>query len=315
MSAPRTVALGGGHGLSASLRALRSVADTLTAIVTVGDDGGSSGVLRRELGVLPPGDLRMAVASLAGQDAHGRLWAQVVQHRFDKGSLAGHPVGNLMLVALTERLGNPVAALEAMAELTGGQGVVLPMALEPVDLVADLIDEQGLTRTVVGQVAVAQAPGRVAAVSLQPAAPVVCPEAVHAIARAELVVLGPGSWFTSVVPHLLVPQIHQALVTTDAVRVVTLNLVEQEGETVGFSPQNHLEVLATYAPDLRLDAVIADRAGVPDPDGLREAAAAMGAEVILADVRDTHEPGRHAPIALAAAYAQAWERGRITPWR
>jgi uncharacterized cofD-like protein len=315
VSAPRTVALGGGHGLSASLRALRSVADTLTAIVTVGDDGGSSGVLRRELGVLPPGDLRMAVAALAGQDAHGRLWSQVVQHRFDSGTLAGHPVGNLMLVALTERLGDPVAALAAMAELTGGQGVVLPMALEPVDLVADLIDDSGRTRTVTGQVAVATAPGRVGAVSLSPEAPRVCPEAVQAITGADLVVLGPGSWFTSVVPHLLVPEIHAALVETAAVRVVTLNLVEQEGETAGFSPQNHLEVLATYAPDLRLDAVIADPAGVPDADGLREAAASMGAEVVLAPVRDPHAPGRHAPIALAAAYAQAWERGRITPWR
>ncbi len=315
MSAPCTVALGGGHGLSASLRALRSLADTLTAVVTVGDDGGSSGVLRRELGVLPPGDLRMAVAALAGQDAHGRLWSQVVQHRFDSGTLAGHPVGNLMLVALTERLGDPVAALAAMAELTGGQGVVLPMALEPVDLVADLIDESGGTSTVIGQVAVANAPGRVGAVSLNPQAPRVCPQAVEAIVGADLVVLGPGSWFTSVVPHLLVPEIHAALVETRAVRVVTLNLVEQEGETAGFSPQNHLEVLATYAPDLRLDAVIADPAGVPDVDGLREAAATMGAEVILSPVRDPHVPGRHAPIGLAAAYAQAWERGRITPWR
>jgi uncharacterized cofD-like protein len=291
------------------------VADTLTAVVTVGDDGGSSGVLRRELGVLPPGDLRMAVAALAGQDAHGRLWSQVVQHRFDSGTLAGHPVGNLMLVALTERLGDPVAALAAMAELTGGQGVVLPMALEPVDLVADLIDETGQGRTVTGQVAVATAPGHVGAVSLNPPSPRVCPEAVDAIVDAELVVLGPGSWFTSVVPHLLVPEIHEALVHTRAVRVVTLNLVEQEGETTGFSPQNHLEVLSTYAPDLRVDAVIADPAGVPDPEGLREAAAAMGAVVILESVRDPHAPGRHAPIALAAAYAQAWERGRITPWR
>jgi uncharacterized cofD-like protein len=257
----------------------------------------------------------MAVAALAGQDAHGRLWSQVVQHRFDTGTLAGHPVGNLMLVALTERLGDPVAALAAMAELTGGQGVVLPMALEPVDLVADLIDESGGTSTVIGQVAVANAPGRVGAVSLNPEAPRVCPQAVEAIVGADLVVLGPGSWFTSVVPHLLVPEIHAALVETRAVRVVTLNLVEQEGETAGFSPQNHLEVLATYAPDLRLDAVIADPAGVPDADGLREAAATMGADVILSPVRDPHVPGRHAPIALAAAYAQAWERGRITPWR
>lgn len=119
MSAPRVVALGGGHGLSASLLALRLVTDELTAIVTVGDDGGSSGVLRREWGVLPPGDLRMAVAALARSDERGQLWADVVQHRFDRGVLAGHPVGNLLLVALTAELGDPVAALRALSELTG----------------------------------------------------------------------------------------------------------------------------------------------------------------------------------------------------
>lgn len=313
MNAPRAVALGGGHGLSASLQALRPVAEHLTAIVTVGDDGGSSGVLRRELGVLPPGDLRMAVAALAGHDAHGRLWSGIVQHRFDRGTLAGHPVGNVLLVALTERLGDPVAALAAMTELTGGQGIVLPMAVEPVDLVADLVDDDGTIRTVRGQVAVASAQGRVSTVSLDPPEPKPCVEAVQAVLDADLVVLGPGSWFTSVVPHLLVPEIRSALTRTQAVRVVTLNLIEQVGETSGFSPQNHLEVLSSYAPDLTIDVVIADRAAVTEADELREAAMSLGAQLLLADVREPGSTGRHAPIALASAYAQAWQRGRIRP--
>jgi uncharacterized cofD-like protein len=318
MSSPSAVALGGGHGLSASLRALRALADDLTAVVTVGDDGGSSGVLRRELGVLPPGDLRMALAALGGTDEHARRWAQVVQHRFARGSLAGHPVGNVVLTALLEILGDPVEALAEMAELTGAQGRVLPMAVEPVDLVAQLADPRGAEtsggeREVRGQVAVATTPGHVLTVRLDPPNPVVCPEAVQAVLDADLVVLGPGSWFTSVVPHLLVPELRVALEQTAALKVVTLNLVPQPGETHGFTPQNHLEVLSTYAPDLRVDAVIADPALVSDPDDLREVAHGLGAQVHLATVADPTEPGVHAPLALAAAYEQVWRRGRIRP--
>jgi uncharacterized cofD-like protein len=313
VSSPVAVALGGGHGLSAALRALRAIAADLTAVVTVGDDGGSSGVLRRDLGVLPPGDLRMALCALAGTDEHGRRWTHVVQHRFDRGELAGHPVGNLILTALLERMGDPVAALAAMGELVGAQGRVLPMALEPVDLVARVAEPAGSEREVRGQVAVASSPGAVLAVRLDPADPCVCQEAVAAVLEADLVVLGPGSWFTSVVPHLLVPALREALERTQALKVVTMNLVPQPGETHGFTPQNHLEVLATYAPDLRIDAVVADRARVPDPAGLAEVAADLGAALHLAEVADPSQVGVHSPLALAAAYEQVWRRGRIRP--
>jgi uncharacterized cofD-like protein len=307
------VALGGGHGLSASLRALRAFCTDLTAVVTVGDDGGSSGVLRRDLGVLPPGDLRMALSALAGTDEHGRRWTQVVQHRFDRGALAGHPVGNLMLTALMERMDDPVAALAAMGDLVGAQGRVLPMALEPVDLIARIAGPGQDDHEVRGQVAVASTPGAVLAVRLDPVDPAVCIQAVEAVATADLVVLGPGSWFTSVVPHLLVPALREALERTPAFKVVTLNLVAQAGETHGFTPQNHLEVLSTYAPDLKVDAIVADRRHVPDPAGLTQVARSMGARLHLADVADPTVEGVHAPLALAAAYEQAWRRGRIRP--
>src|SRR5206468_2867841 len=139
-AAPRVVAFGGGHGLSASLEALRSVTSELTAVVTVADDGGSSGRLRHDFGALPPGDLRMALAALSGSDDWGRLWAQVYQHRFDgDGSLAGHAVGNLVLTALVDLLGDPVAALDISGRLLGAAGRVLPLSTVPLDIVADVI--------------------------------------------------------------------------------------------------------------------------------------------------------------------------------
>src|SRR5580692_278301 len=199
----RVVALGGGHGLFTSLSALRRVTRDLTAIVTVADDGGSSGRLRREFGVLPPGDLRMALAALCGDDAWGTTWSRVIQHRFTgDGEVGGHAVGNMLIVALWELLEDTVQGLDWVARLLGAHGRVLPMASVPLDLVAevegadpDRPDELTLVR---GQVACASTTGRVRSVSLIPANPPACPEAVQAIGAADWVVLGPGSWFTSV---------------------------------------------------------------------------------------------------------------------
>ncbi len=255
----KVVALGGGHGLYASLSGLRRVTRELTAIVTVADDGGSSGRLRREFGVLPPGDLRMALAALCGDDAWGTTWSRVIQHRFagasdDYGAegLAGHAVGNVLIVALWELLGDTVQGLDWVARLLGAHGRVLPMAAVPLDLVAevegadpDRPDDLSIVR---GQVACATTTGRVRSVSLIPADPPACPEAVQAIGAADWVVLGPGSWFTSVLPHLLVPELAAALISTRARRLVALNLAPQPGETEGFSPHAHLEVLADHAP-------------------------------------------------------------------
>ncbi len=304
MTGPRVVALGGGHGLSASLQALRQVTPHLTAVVTVADDGGSSGRLRQELGILPPGDLRMALAALAGDNEWGHTWVRLLQHRFGgDGPLAGHAVGNLLLTGLTESGGDPVQALDLAARLLGAVGRVLPMSCSPLEIVADV---QGVAEPVVGQVAVATAAGPVSGVRLRPADPQACEESVAAVLDADWVVLGPGSWFTSVLPHLLVPDLRRALVSTTAQVLVCLNLAEQAGETAGFSPEAHLDVLRTHAPDLQLDVVLADRDAVGDGRGLMAAVDAAGARLALAPVSRGDGTPRHDPDRLAQAYSHVF---------
>ncbi len=317
---PKVVALGGGHGLSASLAALRRITQDLTAVVTVADDGGSSGRLRDELGVLPPGDLRKALAALCGDDEWGQTWSRVIQHRFtSKGEMHGHAVGNLLIVALWEQLGDPVAALEWVGRLLGAHGRVLPMSAVPLDLEATVRghdparpDETSMVR---GQATVALTPGEVLQVRLLPGDPPAVPQAVQAVLDADWVVLGPGSWFSSVIPHLLVPELAEALTRTRARRVLTLNLAPQPGETEGFSPQRHLEVLARHAPKLTIDVVLADVAAVPDSQSLSQAAERLGGRVELAPVSAPDGP-RHDPELLAAAYDRIFRmHGRIGPWR
>lgn len=311
-SAPRVVALGGGHGLHATLSALREITPEVTAVVTVADDGGSSGRLRRELGMLPPGDLRKALVALAGPGEEAKLWNAVFQHRFGgTGALAGHAIGNLVLSGLIEVLGDPVAALDEAARMLGITGRVLPMSTEPLDIEADvagLDEDPASVRRIRGQVAVATTPGQVRRIRLLTThgdVPTACPEALAAVRSADLVVLGPGSWFTSVLPHLLVPELHRALVETQAARVVVLNLVPQPGETAGFSPERHLDVLCEHAPELRIDAVIADVDSVATPDRLRRAAAALGAAAHLASVATPGAADRHDPGALARSLRHA----------
>lgn len=321
LAGPKVTALGGGHGLAASLAALRRMAGRLTAIVTVADDGGSSGRLREELGVLPPGDLRMALAALCGDDDWGRTWARVLQHRFlSGGELHNHAAGNLLIVALWELLGGHVEGLDWVGRLLGAQGRVLPMALVPLTieaLVGRPAPQPGAPRevfTVSGQHEVATTDGDIVAVCLVPDNPPACPEALEAIADADWVVLGPGSWFSSVVPHLLVPEIRDALVTTSARRAVTLNLSEEGGETTGFTPEMHLEVLGAYAPDLRLDLVIAERRSCTDEKLLRRIAGEMGAELVVADVAKADGTAQHDPVRLGRTYAQTLGNSGIGPW-
>ena len=269
----RVVALGGGHGLAASLAALRHVVTDLTAVVTVADNGGSSGRLRREFGVLPPGDLREALAALCGDDDWGRTWARVLQHRFrSEGEMHDHAVGNLLIVALWELLGDHVEGLDWVGRLLGAQGRVLPMALTPLDITAsvrglDPTDPESLT-TVRGQVEVATTSGEVAEVRLEPRDPPACPEALAAVEAADWVVLGPGSWFTSVIPHLLVPELRQGLVGVPPAHAGRPQPGAPAGRDRGVLPEQHLEVLAGTLPDLRLDVVLADPAAVPDLERL-----------------------------------------------
>ena len=295
------VALGGGHGLAASLQALRRVTDRLTAVVTVADDGGSSGRLRQDLGVLPPGDLRMALAALCEDDEWGRTWSRVVQHRFSgPGDLAGHSMGNLLIVALWELAADdPVQGLDWVGRLLKASGRVLPMSTVPLQIEATVESTDGMRSTVHGQVAVATTAGRILDVSLTPSEPPACREAVEAVDEADWVVFGPGSWFTSVIPHLLVPDLAKALHGTSARKVVVLNLDPQPGETTGFTPDAYLETFQRQAPGLMIDAVIADRSSVLDVEALRLASARLGALLEVSDVRSTDDPVKHDPEALA----------------
>jgi uncharacterized cofD-like protein len=307
-SLPAVVAFGGGHGLAAALTALRRVTDQLTAIVTVADDGGSSGRLRAELNCLPPGDLRMALAALCGDDESGRLWADVLQSRFSSsGPLGDHAIGNLLIVGLWERLGDPVAGLDMVARLLGAKGRVLPMASVPLEIVAEVIgldplrpDEISYIR---GQAQVAKTTAEVRAVHLVPQDPPACPESIEMVLEADWMVLGPGSWFTSVIPHLLVPKLAHAIHQARAKRILTLNL-EPAGETAGFSAARHVELLAEHAPHLRLDVVLADTQFASDDAHLGDWARSLGAELVVADLAARDGSARHDPLRLASAYAE-----------
>jgi uncharacterized cofD-like protein len=301
------VALGGGHGLAASLAALRLVTDRITAVVTVGDDGGSSGRLREEYDVLPPGDLRMALAALCDDSEWGHQWRDVLQHRFaGSGPLGGHALGNLLIVSLWDLLGDTVGGLDLVGRLLGARGRVLPMAAEPLQIEASVLGadpaQPDEVSTVRGQVQVASTPGRVLGVRLHPDDPKACGETIRAIHEADWIILGPGSWFTSVMPHLLVPSVREALVASPARKVLTLNLVMHTGETEGFSAENHLEVLAAHAPELTLDVVLADPSVVDDAAVLRSVAAGLGAQLVVAPVAEHGAPGHHDSLRLAAAY-------------
>jgi uncharacterized cofD-like protein len=303
---PAVVALGGGHGLAASLGALRHLTDRLTAVVTVADDGGSSGRLRRELGVLPPGDLRMALAALCADGEWGSTWRDVLQHRFaSHGELHNHSVGNLLIVALWELLGDSVEGLDWVGRLLGARGRVLPMSAVPLDIEATIVgldpDRPTEEQVVRGQSRVAATRGDVTSVRLVPSDPPACPEAVEAVRAADWVVVGPGSWFTSVMPHLLVPDLRQALCETSARRLVTLNLAADD-ETGALSAADLLDALRQHAPSFRADVVLADPAVVADRDQLERAAVRLGAEVVVAPVAEPGRRGVHDPLRLAAAY-------------
>jgi uncharacterized cofD-like protein len=303
---PAVVALGGGHGLAASLGALRHLTDQLTAVVTVADDGGSSGRLRRELGVLPPGDLRMALAALCADGEWGSTWRDVLQHRFaSHGELHNHSVGNLLIVALWELLGDSVEGLDWVGRLLGARGRVLPMSSVPLDIEATVVGldpRDPLAEQVVrGQSRVAGTRGDVRSVRLVPTDPPACAEAVEAVHSADWVVVGPGSWFTSVMPHLLVPDLRDALCRTTAKRLVTLNLTTED-ETSELSSADLVDTLTQHAPSFRADVVLADPTSVTRRDELERAAGRLGARLLISDVAEPGRQGVHDPLRLAAAY-------------
>jgi uncharacterized cofD-like protein len=302
------VAFGGGHGLAASLGALRQLTHRLTAVVTVADDGGSSGRLRAEFPILPPGDLRMALAALCGDDQVGRAWAEVLQSRFPgDGPLGGHNIGNLLIAGLWQQLSDPVAGLDMVAAMLHVEGRVLPMAAVPLVIEADVIGADPAApdevTTVVGQEAVALAIGDIRGIRLVPPDPPAVPAALRAIRDADYLVLGPGSWYSSVIPHLLVPELARAITAAPGRRVLVLNVAPTADETPAYTAARHLEALAEHAPALRLDLVLADPSFAADDPHLAAYVASLGAKLVVAPVRMRDGTPRHDPHLLAAVYA------------
>lgn len=320
-SAFRVAALGGGHGLSATLAALRIIAaEHLTAIVTVADDGGSSGRIRQDMDVLPPGDLRMALAALCDDTEWGRTWAEVMQHRFRSrdgvtGSLDDHAMGNLLIVALWELIGDPVDGLRWAGALLGARGQVLPMSRQPLTMSglvhppaqesAEPGQEDAAPVRIGSQVELAKAGrmGRLSDVEIHPAEAQACAEAVNAIELSDWVVFGPGSWYTSVLPHLLLEDMRTALYETEAKRCIVMNLIAETDETAGMSPTDHLRVLHHYAPQIRIDRILADPESVKqsEREEFQEVAAQIGAVVVYQEVRSADHPDVHDPLRLAMA--------------
>lgn len=285
----KVVALGGGHGLAAVLTSLRKVTPEITAIVTVADNGGSSGRLRQEYPILPPGDLRMALAALCADDEWGREWARIMQHRFTgDGPLNGHAVGNLLLAALWDRDADPVVGLDRVGSLLKVIGRVLPMASQPLDIEGTFTTSEG-SKVVRGQAEVAIAQGKLESLRIIPHDPPARSEALAAIAEADWITMGPGSWFSSVLPHLLVPMQRKALSESRAKKIIVLNLdatPELSGkEFAGYSPEEHLDLISEYAPDLRTDFVLADNSLVKNEPSLVRQVEKMGGKLLIADLR------------------------------
>ncbi len=314
------VAIGGGHGLAATLTALHHLPVLPIAVVGTADDGGSSGRLRHEFGCVPPGDMRMALGALLGAGPEADEWRTLMHQRFGPGSsLEGHAIGNLMLVALLEQH-DPVTALTLASRLLNIDGLVLPATAVPLQLEADVADLDANRDVVVveGQVAVAQTPGSVRAVRIRPDHADAAPEVTQRVLDADAVVLGPGSWWTSVIPPLLLPALRAALAESKALKILVLNLGAQTGETSGYTAAAHLRVWKEVFPDLTLDVVIADPTAAPDHDEVVAAAAATGATVDFAEVAAAGEHGHpslaHDPALLTAALGRVLDmHGRINP--
>jgi len=280
----RVVVIGGGTGLSTMLRGIKRYTANIVAIVTVTDDGGSSGRLRQELGILPPGDIRNCLIALA--DAEGAMTA-LLQHRFkdDAGNLSGHSVGNLLIAAMTQIKGDFEQAIQEISKVLAIRGRVLPSTLTHVNLRAEMEDGACIE----GETAIVAYPARIRRMHLTP--PDVEPpqEALDAIRQADVVVLGPGSLFTSVIPNLLVPKITDALRTTDALRVYVCNVMTQPGETDGFTASDHVRALEAHAGGRVCDYVLVNIA-IPQPE-LLERYRASGQDLVLPDVDRIRQMG------------------------
>lgn len=306
---PRMVAIGGGTGLSTLLRGLKEYSANITAIVTVADDGGSSGRLRREIGVLPPGDIRNCLAALADEE---KLLTELFQYRFRAGDgLTGHSFGNLFLTAMSEITGDLEQAIATSSKVLAVRGTVLPATLSDVRLWAELADG----RRIEGESNITNAQGKIVHLGCTPSHPPALPRALQAIQEADYIVIGPGSLYTSVIPNLLVPEIAEAIAQRNVPRIYVCNIMSQPGETDGYSVADHIRAIDQACGQQLFSAVLVQKK-VPSARALiryaqenshpvpldRDAVARLGRRIVLANVMDEDEQTgllRHNPQQLA----------------
>ena len=307
---PRIVVLGGGTGLSTLLRGLKHYSSNLTAIVTVADDGGSSGRLRREIGVLPPGDIRNCLAALADEE---KLMTELFQYRFRAGGgLTGHSFGNLFLTAMSEVTGDLEQAVVASSKVLAIRGQVLPATLSDVSLWADLVDG----RRIEGESNISEAKGKIVRIGCTPANPPALPKALTAIEEADYIVIGPGSLYTSIIPNLLVPEIREAIAARNVPCIYVCNIMTQPGETEGYSVGDHIRVIDRVCGGQPLFNAVLVQKKVPSARALiryaqensnpvpldRDVVSQSGRRIVLANVMyEDDQSGlvRHNPEALA----------------
>ena len=317
--APRIVAIGGGHGLSTMLRGLKRYSRDITAIVTMADDGGGSGMLRQDLGMLPPGDARDCVLALANTEP---VMEQLMNYRFTEGSLTGQNFGNLLLAALNGITGSFSDAVHRMGQVLAITGRVLPVTEENVHLQAQFEDGS----TILGESAIfyhkKETRKRIRRVVLIPEHPEAFPESLEAISRADLILIGPGSLYTSIIPNFLVTGITEAVKASRAYKIMVMNLMTQDGETEGYTASDHLRELLRHGDKGMVDACLANSSPVPEHlkeeyrrEGAgvleidRERLEALGARVYTAPLlSDQSEYARHDPKLLADAIMDIWNK-------
>ena len=309
-SGPRITVIGGGTGLPSLIRGIKNYSHNITAIVTMADDGGSSGRLRSELGIQPPGDIRNCLVALADSED---VMQQLMDYRFESsGQLNGHSFGNMLIAALADIGGDFSRAVEIAGELLAIRGRVVPSTTTDVTLIATT--EAGETLT--GETNVARASGRITSLSMSPPNPQAHPEAVAALLEADLIIIGPGSLYTSIVPNLLIPGIDDAVAKSKALKVYVCNVAEEPRQTVGYSVQDHLDVVRRYAGNGSVNVVIANGSipAGPTPAGLDFIRPARPwndpAILVEADVIDRDAMARHDPAKLAMTVADTYRRHR-----
>lgn len=278
---PKLVVIGGGTGLATVLRGLKAFDCNITAIVTVADDGGSSGLLRKDMGILPPGDIRNCLLALA--EAEPEMTA-LFNHRFSKGKLKGHCFGNLFLAAMTEMTGDFQEAIRAMSRILAVKGKVLPATLSDVSLVAEMDDGS----VVFGETAIPLAKGKIKQLRLQPEDPPALDDAVDEIRAADGIIIGPGSLFTSIIPNLLVRGIRQAVAEAAGCKLYICNVMTQPGETDGFDVLDHIQAIQDHAGPL-FSHVLVNTAGAPQD--VLEKYAEEGKYQVAADLEQLKQAG------------------------